>query len=844
MIQHRHHQAVALLKKAADLDSSEACLNLAILFSQGLDEGHPEEKIDSNPELAARFAIQGLSLEHAKASPFPPQASSTSAHPAAPDGLPSQSTSQHLDPHAEAVNGSANGNHKILAGQPDQDNTLNLEVTAHLANALTGLFRRGSITQDMSLRASAKGKSEDVWESGTKVAYLLLDHPAVMRSPLQASAAAAADELWLPSSTARTTSSGGSASRRSSSRPGLQPFTLTSNQQLRRSIYVSLCYLLALVAYDLAVRHKTADFSDALMWWRRCINIERQPGGSGTKDAEALIAKARFRVDMIEKAQRRDAQSRKGVHPQSSSMSTSTPPLARASSSQVVLKHSPDKSLSLSAALDRSRSGDKHPDMYMPSFNRRHTAAAKVNGVLASSQTSAVPSSLPLHQSNLNRLPTSVPASKPYSPSQSPTQEVPGFEPRQASASAGMPPSPSQKLRALHIKPFRSKAKSSLRFLAPHAAASRCGPTSATCYLSDEMVGVPASSLRHRASSASLFSDAAAELEDSIGPSTSSTAGRKRTMSSASVASLPHFSATAPFEARSRPRASSVLNPFGRSVNRHSVISNTSDDSAAAPAQDQQQQPSQEAGQPKPSEATGALMAVLRSDLLAEQDYDDWMAEQEAENYSSEPEDEDEAAAEVDIRPAQSTSKPATTKPKSPSFHVTSPSTEAVPEPPLPKEEPPAPQPNGRHKPRMSRLTTTTVDPVLDALEKASKFNRVSRCMVCGVKGINFRKLALFNQDTWLLVELFGADLTDIVQLHAQSASRCIAAVAAEWPKRAAVMDALAPRPRHRNGCKEAETVSLSQATVTRQYMYTSIYFIFFARPVIRRFFISLNLEY
>lgn len=774
MIQHRHHQAVSLLKKAADLDSSEACLNLAILYTQGLDEGHPEEKIHPDSELAARFAIQGLSLEHAKASPFPPQ---SSPHPAGPEGPPHHSTSHPSNSHH--ANGSANGTQKVFSAQPDQDNTLlNLEVTAHLANALTGLFRRGSITQDMSLRASSKGKSKDLWDSGTKVAYLLLDHPAVMRSPLQASAAAAAaaDELWLPSSTAHT-SAASSSSRRSSSRPGVQPFTLTSNQQLRRSIYVSLCYLLALVAYDLAVRHKTADFSDALMWWRRCINIEKQPGGSGTKDAEALIAKARFRVDMIEKAQRRDAQSRKSVHLQS--ISTSTPPLARASSSQVVLKHSPDKSLSLGAALDRSCSGDKHhPQMYMPNLNRRHTAApaAHVNGVLASS-TSAVPSSLPLHQPQLNRLPTSVLASKPYSsPTQSPKQEGPGFETRHASTSAGMPPSPSQKLRALHIKPFRSKAKSSLRFLAPHAAASRCGPTSATCYLSDEMVGVPASSLRHRASSASLFSDAMADMDESVGPST----GRKRTMSSASVASLPHFSATAPFEARSRPRAPSVLSPFGRSVNRNSVISNASDDSAAAPAQDQQQH-SQASEQPKPSEATGALMAVLRSDILAEQDYDDWMAEQEAENYTSDPEDEEdgEDGQEVEVRPTQSTSESDGAKPKSPSFHVTSPSTEALPDPPLQQkqEEAAARQSNGRRKPRVSRLTTTTVDPVLDALEKASKFSRVSRCVVCGVKGINFRKVSLGTRVSVVVLADLGSAF---VQRHALNANRCTAVATAE----------------------------------------------------------------
>lgn len=733
LIQHRHRLAFSLLQKAAELVSSEACLNLGTLLSQGLSApSGAQDIIDIDEVQAARFLIKGLQIEEKKLSNVPTHLS--------PGVLPLSSASEEAE--AKAFPDSSLGAVRPSgAASQQQQEFLNLEVTAHLSQALTALYRKGRLTPHTGCK-TGKGKNVCLWEQGSKIAYRLLAHPAIARPNAQVQAnQAGGEEVWMPSTleSARPPPPPPSSSTnmRTSSKPRVPQVSLTSNQQLRRSIYISLCYLLALVAYDSAVRKRSLDQSEAMQWWGRCIAIEKETGGAGTREASSLIEKAHTRVEMLLAARRREEGYQQiQIHAPGS--------FARSSSSQAVLKYvPPDKALSPSAVLDSPTQSPPQALGIWPSLQRRHSTqpSPKTLDSKDFAQTlSAMKAPFPVGDSRRNGL----------------------RENSRAKSSHCSPSNASSRCRASTLP---AKQKSALRLLSGHTA--RASASRATCYVNEELIGVPRFGLRRQTSSISLISE----------PATTGRGGlRQRSLSSASIASLPHSI------------AGYTQRDFHPQTSRPTFRSLLADEIQDEP---EPHASSLDAEEPEESQAAEALATVLRNDLIAEQDFNDWTVQEEDEGFAS----SDSVQEEDDVTPTGSSSldnlsnedqtvgaaysrasadsdpgpsiDEVRTPPHldSPCVRIQSPSTEgfsrtaASPpraELPQPYLAPELPKPVERKR-RLSR--GYKLDPDLAAIEYASKFSRHSECSVCHIKGVNLREskelFTPFHLWTLLLISTF-----------------------------------------------------------------------------------------
>lgn len=700
---------------------------------------------------AAQFLIKGLQIEESKKpAPTSTTKTSNSTSSAGPSGSTSQSgangkptlsssQSPHIDGHAKTEQ-------------------LNLEVTAHLSETLTGLYRKGRLTPDTGHR-KGKGKEVCLWQQGAQVAYRLLGHPSIVRPNLVSSVSRAGDEVWAPSTLAPPQRPSSQTRRSESSSHSRQPhLPLTSNQQLRRSTYVALCYLLALVAYDSAVRKKSMDQSEAMQWWGRCIAIEKEAGGPGTREASQLVGKAHARVEMLLAARRREE-----GYPKLQGLSFSPP--ARSSSSQAIFKHARDKSLSPTAVLD-SPTLDEPPRKPLggwPQLSRRHSEMPKA---ASASSSNGKPS---------DREPPAVPF--PQASASSPSRT------RRRSLATSELFAPTTNRARSQTSTLPARPKSALRLLSTHTA--RSSASRATCYVSEEVIGVPQSGLRHRASSVSLLSDA--QLGSGL---------RSRALSSASIASLPHT--LSGFE-YSHHHHNNNNNKHRRTDSLSSSVSRQHPLAHTATAQEgDESSDSSDLVAGGGSEAAEVLSTLLRNDLIAEQDFYDWTLEEEVEEEeegegeeNNENEDEGHNAEfetatgarrsrqrggpqqdnRSQTRHSQangggsgaasasiSASDEGLTTPHdhldSPRVRVQSPSTEGTPRSALataaaaaPTNAPAAatssllsiqPKPPGRRRTSGSRHQ---LDPVLAAVETASKFSKKSECSVCRVKGVNLREL-------------------------------------------------------------------------------------------------------
>jgi hypothetical protein len=234
LIQHHYPKARTLLEKAASLGSSDACLTLAsILYSDTTDA--------CRAQVAAKWYLKGLELEGAKSSPF---ASSR-------QDAQKRTARRELSSIAESPR-SEHG---------EEPECINLEATSHLAAGLCALYRLGKVRPavEMDLSSNGKEKEADPYEQGARLATRLLQHPALIRKR-EAFANGKDDVVWVPSSVT------------SSAKPE-RSVSLTSTQQLRRSIYASLCYTLAIVTFP-----QSADHVEAGQWFAKVVSLENESG--------------------------------------------------------------------------------------------------------------------------------------------------------------------------------------------------------------------------------------------------------------------------------------------------------------------------------------------------------------------------------------------------------------------------------------------------------------------------------------------------------------------------------------------------------------------------------------
>ena len=88
-----------------------------------------------------------------------------------------------------------------------------------------------------------------------------------------------------------------------------QSVSLDNSEVLARGSYISLCYLLALSSYPSGQNgtNEPADHSESLEWFQKAISVQKLPGSlGGQKQAEDLVQKAKYRIDMIRIAKERE----------------------------------------------------------------------------------------------------------------------------------------------------------------------------------------------------------------------------------------------------------------------------------------------------------------------------------------------------------------------------------------------------------------------------------------------------------------------------------------------------------------------------------------------------------
>lgn len=720
MIQHQHSLAVKLLQRAADLGSSEACLNLGTLLAQGLQEHGDSITVDE--AQAANYLITGLRIEC--------------------DRSPSN------DPH-DGTTATSVSTPQMPPEKPSAKVSLDLELTAHLAHTLVSLYRRGALTPDTGSNLG-KGKGTSLWDQGVKVARTLIDHPAI--EPVKAHSGAQSDDLWLPA-VGPPSQRPPSDFRRSSSRVRSPQVSLTSSQQLRRSIYVAFAYLLALVAYDTTVRAKRHNYAEALRWWGKCIDIDNQPGGAGTREAQSLIVKARSRVDILLAAQRRAEESTQmhRLSPYSASTSSHTGNIAEDSPTTL-----PFPTSTLLESPDLEGKFQQTFQVLMPKCTRRHSNTIQSIHPISNGSTPKSTDRRP--QLDLH-IPQAVRPSKSKFEIISPSSGRSDSKRSSFSSNIDSKAIP-RRARTLTAPTRRGAA---LRLLA--GSNHRAFPSSTSaCHISDELVGIPRSGHRHRASLSSLFSEA--ELEPDCA-SFSST--RSRTLSSASISSLPHLvSPRNGEEPATRKRTNSLFSSFAPSRPHFASVL----PSPSTLSEVDQEEPE--------SEAVESLSTILRNDLIAEQDYNDWAAEDQS-SQDGEADWGDVAGPDHGAQPNHHHLMPSTaelesvssenrqssdelhTPPpqtRSPCVRILSPSREEArgTSPPL-VEMPEAKltlHPPKQERPRKPR-SKNSLDPTLSALEASSMLNRRVKCSTCGVKGINFREFVVGLLDIRSLIFSFAA---------------------------------------------------------------------------------------
>jgi hypothetical protein len=265
-------------------------------------------------------------------------------------------------------------------------------------------------------------------------------------------------------------------------------------------------------------------------------------------------------------------------------------------------------------------------------------------------------------------------------------------------------------------RPLKS-SKSALDLLRPRGQSLRPMPSISS--LSAELIGIAPSHHRHRAQSTSLLSPDSPYERSSF----------HKTASSASIQSLPHFQTFLAPTARPAAEApASKRSSMLSQAIRNSVLLNAL--SEMLPSTDDDPDAEDDHRRPLDSgDAASALEGILKRDLIAEQDLQVWEEQYETdeESWPSRSLTPDNDGRDV--------------------FHSR----------PLPQVESPTPAPRFTRSKKPIEIPVASealqvptatrpkrvqgeMDPLLAALEAASKINVKTKCSVCRKRGSNFRE--------------------------------------------------------------------------------------------------------
>ena len=619
------------------------------------------------------------------------------------------------------------------------DHVIDFETLTSLVSTLTTLYRIGVIKyntlpaplavsttdKDLNFNDNGKGKAVqlNLWQIGAKMSTQLINHPS-LQVTLPTSPTQSPPTPIVPYDSPVTSHAymheRGKISRSNTLEPPTLPYLpLTKKTRFKRSIHIHLNYLLALYHHSKLSNPNPleSDITEATQHWERCLEIAKLPGGTGDKEADELVIKAKKRLEHLYH------------HHPISNPSVPNPPahsphLPHPSAPSPHLEVSEPINISITTSTELLNPLHPESDVAFSPHNVKQLPDGNQNREFIKGELdkfSTKPTSKPsVSRTSTSKSNTSTKNDTITKPKESKdeTKVKSKREKKKFHLDGGPttpPPSPtahtrSQPSYATLPRNFFSTISSPSKFLFRYSKIFPTSRSSASLSLSDETVGIAASPLSSRASTTSLI--AQRDL--------------KSTRSASSIASLPHlpikrFSTLRPsalrqmslasFSNLSPPSATSALVQILEADMNYQDLQLDDSDGESLADEDLQRLPGSTSTVRviKPSEDT----ILLDNDLV---------------NSPTVSSDSGQDLQEGTSRDAHTVSLP-----RGLNF------------PPLPLSvlPPPPPTPtSGRDSPlgstnRKRSNLPVELDPLLAALEAASRVNVKSRCAVCKQSGVN-----------------------------------------------------------------------------------------------------------